>query len=409
MAGAIELEAARRAVLARVVPLPVEMVELSAALGRRLAEDAVATAPVQGFDNSAMDGYAVRAGDTDGASSSPVGLALVGESRAGHPSERDLGPGEAIAISTGAMLPAGADAVVAVEDAARDGDRILARAQVSPGEYVRRAGEDFAAGATVLKAGAHLGAVELGVLAAIGADPAPCRRRPRVAVITTGDELTPADQPLPPGGIRDANAASVPALARLAGAEVFSVESVPDEEEATAVALEVALGSADAIVVSGGVSVGAHDHVKAALGRLGVEEEFWRVALKPGGPTWFGAHDETLLVFGLPGNPVSAVVTFLLLARPALVALAGGEPDERRTRARLGDDCEAPPGRAHAVRCRLELDERGWVAWPTPHQGSHVLTSLLYADCLALVPAGAAMVAGEIVEIELLDRASIGG
>jgi molybdopterin molybdotransferase len=429
MAKAIEVEAARREVLARVRPTAAEEVGLDRALGRRLAVDAVAAGPFQPFDNSAMDGFAVRAADVrDASADSPVALRIVDESRAGHPAERALGEGEAIAISTGAVLPAGADAVVRVEDteraprttgpprddapvagggADRLRDRVLIRVAPSPGANVRRAGEDIAPGETVLGAGTELGPAELGALATIGLDPAPVRRRPRVAVVTSGDELTPPGEPLGPGGIRDSNSRTVPALARLAGAEVVSVDWTPDEPEATRAALERAL-EADVAIVCGGVSVGEHDHVKAALAELGAEEIFWRVALKPGGPTWFGTRGEAL-AFGLPGNPVSVMVTFLTFVRPALIAMAGGDPATRRTTARLGAAYEKPTDRAHAVRCRLELDERGWVAWPLPRQGSHVLTSMLAADALALVPTeSAGLAAGETVEVELLDRASMG-
>jgi molybdopterin molybdotransferase len=449
MANAIEIEAARREVLARVRPTPAEEVDLGDALGRRLAVDAVAEDRFQPFDNSAMDGFAVRAEDLAGASAgSPVALAIVDESRAGAPAARELAAGEAIAISTGAMLPAGADAVVRVEDtervsgepsapgaaiagaasdsgepsgseadagqgptavaqdAPRD-DRVLVRVAVPPGDNVRRAGEDIAAGETVVRAGAELGPAELGALATIGLDPAPVHRRPRVAVLTSGDELTPPGEPLGPGRIRDSNSRTVPALARLAGAEVVSVDWTPDEPAATRAALERAL-AADVAIVCGGVSVGEHDHVKAALAELGAEEVFWRVALKPGGPTWFGTRGDAL-VFGLPGNPVSVMVTFLTFVRPALIAMAGGDPATRRTTARLGVAYEKLTDRAHAVRCRLELDERGWVAWPLPRQGSHVLTSMLAADALALLPtASAGLAAGETVEVELLDRASMG-
>ncbi|HVV91571.1 MAG TPA: gephyrin-like molybdotransferase Glp [Solirubrobacterales bacterium] len=425
MARAIEIEAARREVLARVRPTPVEEIGLDGALGRRIAVDAVAEGPVQPFDNSAMDGFAVRAEDVAGArADAPVPLAIVDESRAGGPAERSLGAGEAIAISTGAMLPAGADAVVRVEDAERrrDGDparvaaghdadrdrgRVLVRAAVAAGANVRRAGEDIAAGETVLRAGAALGPAELGALAAIGLDPVSVRRRPRVAVVSSGDELTPPGEPLGPGGIRDSNARTVPALARLAGAEIVSVDRAADEPGATRAALERAL-AAEVAIVCGGVSVGEHDHVKGALADLGVEQVFWRVALKPGGPTWFGTRGGTL-VFGLPGNPVSVMVTFLTFVRPALIAMAGGDPAGRRLRARLGAAYEKSTDRAHAVRCRLEADERGWVAWPLPGQGSHVLTSMLAADGLALVPTGSpGLAAGDAVEVELLDRASMG-
>jgi molybdopterin molybdotransferase len=408
MARAIEVEAARREILSRARPLGVEEVDLREALGRRLGIAAVAEAPVQGFDNSSMDGFAVRAADLTGASAAaPVALTVVDESRAGHPAERSIGPGEAIAISTGAMLPVGADASVPVEDTARDGELVLVRAAVTPGENLRRAGDDIAPGETVLRQGAELGPAELGALASIGLDPTPVHRRPRVAVLTSGDELTPPGRSLGPGGVHDSNSLTVPALARLAGAEVVSVASTPDDREATRRTLEPAL-DADVTIVCGGVSVGEHDHVKAALADLGAEQVFWRVALKPGGPTWFGTRGDTL-VFGLPGNPVSVMVTFLLLVRPALVALGGGEPTGRRTIARLGADYAKPTDRAHAVRCRLEPDERGWIAWPLPRQGSHVLTSMLAADGLALIPtASSGLAAGETVEVELLDRASMG-
>ncbi|HWA55278.1 MAG TPA: gephyrin-like molybdotransferase Glp, partial [Solirubrobacterales bacterium] len=377
------------------------------ALGRRLAEDVAADSPVQGFDNSAMDGFAVRAADTAAARpGAPIALEVAGESRAGHPAGVALAAGEAIAISTGAMLPADADAVVRVEDIERRGDRVLVEARVVAGSNVRRAGEDIAAGETVLHRGARIGPAQLGVLASVGRDRVRCHRRPRVAVLTSGDELRMPGELLAAGEVRNSNSFSVPALATLAGAEVCSVAWTPDEPEATRVALEAGL-DADVTLVCGGVSVGEHDHVKDVLDQLGVERVFWRVALKPGGPTWFGTRGETL-VFGLPGNPVSAMVTVILLARPALVALGGGRPDRRRTFATLASDYEKSPGRVHALRCRLELTESGWRAHPAPRQGSHVLTSMLGADCLALVPARSRYLrAGEQVEIELLDEASM--
>jgi molybdopterin molybdotransferase len=420
-ADPIALDEARRAVLARAAPLPAEEVGLDAALGRRLAVDVVATAPVQGFDNSAMDGFAVRAADTAAARpGSPAVLKLVGESRAGHPASATVGSGEAIGISTGAMLPAGADAVVRVEDtdrwcgragaggSSRGGGRVAIEKAAAAGLNVRRAGEDVAAGATVLSRGTRLGPGELGILAAVGCASPRCHRRPRLAVITSGDELVAPGRPLTPGAIHDSNSHSLPALATLAGAEVVSVGWTPDEPEATRTAIATALEAADVVLACGGVSVGEHDHVKGALARLGVEQVFWRVALKPGGPTWFGRRGEAL-VFGLPGNPVSAMVTFVLLARPALIALAGGDPASRRTFATLASGHEKKPGRAHAIRCRLELSEGGWRAHPAPRQGSHVLSSMLGADCLALIPAARGDVeAGERVEVELLDGASMG-
>jgi molybdopterin molybdotransferase len=403
--GPIELERARRIVLERAAPLGAEPVPLREALGRRLAADVAAAEPVPGFDNSAMDGFAVRAADTRGARpGAPLALPVVGEARAGRPAAARLGAGEAIAISTGAAIPAGADAVVRVEDTRGEGDRVLVEAEVEPGRDVRRAGEDVAAGETALAAGDGIGPAQLGVLASLGVAEVACRRRPRVSVLTSGDELLAPGEAMRPGGVRNSNAFSVTALAEWAGAEAAFAGSPPDELEATRAAIAPALDAADAVVLCGGVSVGAHDHVKRALADLGVEEAFWRVALKPGKPTWFGSRGRTL-VFGLPGNPVSAMVTFVLLVAPALTALGGGRPERRRTTARLARACDKRPGRAHAVRCRLELREDGWLAHPAERQGSHVLSSMLGADCLALLPAESGpLPAGARVEVELLDR-----
>jgi len=399
----LELEEARGRVLARVAPLDGEPVPLREALGRRLAENVASEEPVPAFDNSAMDGFVLRAEDTGAASpGAPARLRLVDESRAGAPAARALAAGEAMRISTGAAVPAGADAVLRVEEARLDDGHLLVEAAVAPRHDVRGAGEDVAPGTTLLRAGTALGPAELGVLAAIGRPQVSCHRRPRVAVLTSGDELVEPGEPLRPGMVRNSNSYTVPALAELAGAAVTVAGPAPDRAEATREALAPLL-EADVVVVCGGVSVGEHDHVKGALAELGVEEEFWGVALKPGRPTWFGRRGETL-VFGLPGNPVSAMVTFQLLVRPAIVALAGGDPDRQRTWARLAGDYEKRPGRIHALRCRLELREDGWWAHPFPRQGSHVLTSMLKADCLALLPTEAGpAAAGDRVEIELLE------
>lgn len=396
---AIDVEDARRRVLARVRPLAGEPVALADSLGRVLAVDVSAEQDVPGFDNSAMDGFAVAAVDTADA---PVVLRVVGESRAGRPAPVALTPGQAIRISTGAMLPEAADAVVRVEDTREGEDGVEVATMVQAAHNVRRAGEDIRAGAVVLEAGARLGPAELGVLAAVGVDTPACARRPRVTLLTTGDELVAPGEPLRPGAIHDSNRYAIAAQARRSGADVVSVGSLPDDPEATVAGLREAL-QADVVVVCGGVSVGEHDHVKAALARLGVEEEFWRVALRPGHPTWFGVHGRGALVFGLPGNPVSAMVTFHLFVRPALLALAGA-PDLRPIlTAAFDDDYAKAPGRTHALRCRLEARADGWHVRPTGPQGSHVLTSMLDAEALAILEADRGDVrAGESVTIELL-------
>jgi molybdopterin molybdotransferase len=404
----LDIEVARSAVLERVSPLPPEDVSLDDALGRVLAADISSEDAIPPFDNSAMDGYAVRAEDTLGAAADdPVALRVVDESRAGAPAMATAGPGEAIAISTGAAVPAGCDAIVRVEEIEMRDGSILVTSPVDPGRDLRHAGDDVMAGDVVLRRGGVLGPSELGVLASVGRSTVSCARRPRVAVLTTGDELVAPGGELGPGKIRDANAHSVPALARAAGARVGAVEHAGDDAEETREAI-AGLLSADVAVVSGGVSVGEHDHVRPAFATLGVDEVFWGLALRPGRPTWFGVAADGTLVFGLPGNPVSAVVTFILLVRPALLGLAGASPDRHRTRAVLDDPYEKRPGRAHFVRVRLEARDDGWHARPTKEQGSHVLTSMLGADAFAIVPADRVEVdAGERVEIELLPSAGL--
>ena len=397
------LEDARHLVLERVRPLGTEAVPLPEALGRILADDVASFDPVPGFDNSAMDGFAVRAADTSSASpESPATLLVVDESRAGHPATAALGEGEAIGISTGAFIPEGADSVVRVEDTSSRDGRVEIEAEVVPGNNLRRAGDDIEAGAVVLGEGIRLGAAELGLLASVGVAEVPCSRRPRLAVLTTGDELLEPNEPARPGGVRNSNAYTIPALALSAGAEVVGIETVRDEPESTRAAIEGMLDG-EIAVICGGVSVGEHDHVKGALASLDVEEVFWRVALKPGKPTWFGISPSGTLVFGLPGNPVSAMVTFLLFVRPAITAMTGAPDAAHRLRAILDEELPKPPGRAHAVRCRLELRDDGWHARPTGDQDSHILTSMLGADALAIVPAEADPPAvGETVELELL-------
>ena len=399
----VPIERARELVLERARPMGTEPVPLRRALGRILAEPVTAADDVPGFDNSAMDGFAVRSADVAGASiEAPRELAIVGESRAGHPEGRNLEPGEAIAISTGAMIPAGADAVVRVEDTSRDGDRVVVVAEAPEGNNVRRAGDDVRRGETLLGPGARIGAAELGALASVGVSEAPCAKRPVVSVLLTGDELVEPGTPLGPGQIRDSNAYTVPPLASGAGADLAAVEIVGDDRAATIAALERCL-TADVAVICGGVSVGEHDHVRPALEHLGVEQVFWGVSLRPGKPTYFGTAADGTLVFGLPGNPVSAMVTFVLFVRPALLAMQGADPAAGRVTARLAVDYVTAPGRAEAIRVALGTGPDGWVATPTGPQGSHVLTSMLGADGLAFAAAERdALLAGEPIEVELL-------
>jgi molybdopterin molybdotransferase len=406
----ISVEEARRRVLALARPLPEEVVPCGLALGRVLSEDVASEEDLPPVDSSAMDGYAVAAGANGE-------LAVVGESRAGTPAARAVGEGEAIAISTGAQVPEGTGAVVPVERtrpagaAAAPGRAAERRVVVEPlpaGANIRRAGEDVRAGATVLHAGTPIGPAEIAMLAQVGRTEVRVGGRPRVAVVVTGDELVEPGEPLGPGQIRDSNAPALAALATAAGAAVTGRHRVGDSFDDTVRALRDALAEADVVCVSGGVSVGEHDHVKPALAELGVEQSFWGVALKPGKPTWFGATAGGELVFGLPGNPVSAMVTFQLFAQPALRALAGADPSHARVRARLDAPVRLNANREQAIRVKLRAHDDGWHAEPTGPQGSHQISSLLGADALALVPTGdGELAAGEVVHAEPLARGTV--
>jgi molybdopterin molybdotransferase len=390
----ISIDEARALVLAAARPLESEDVAVQEALGRVLAEDVAAQRDVPSFANSAMDGFAVRSG--------PAGrrLRIVGESRAGAPAAVAVGEDEAVRISTGAAMPDGADAVLQVELSSEDDGRVEVGADLAPDTHVRHPGEDLRAGAVVLAAGTRLGPAELGVGVSAGRATVRCVRRPRVVVLATGDELVAPGEPLGPGQLHDSNSLTLAALVTRAGGRPSSSGVVRDSEQQSRAAIAAALEVADVLVLSGGVSVGPHDHVKPALIAQGVEEVFWRVALRPGGPTWFGTRGPTL-VFGLPGNPVSAMVTFLLFARPALAALQGVEQTPERITARLAVGLPRNPRRDECVRVTL----RDGVATPTGPQGSHVLTSMRGADGLAVVPAGEGLLpAGTEVAVELLDR-----
>lgn len=390
---------ARRRVLAAVRPLEPETVPIHEARDRVLTRDLEAAGDVPPFPSSAMDGYAVTPG--------PSGrtLTLAGESRAGAPAIDPLQAGQAIRISTGGAVPAGATAVIPQEQVeVRDGT-IVTQAPVQEGDNVRDRGEDMRAGTSVLKAGTVLGAAELGAAVAAGAGQLLVARRPKVQVFSTGDELRAPGEPLGPGEIHNSNAPMLVALAEHDGAICAPAGRLPDDRAATEAGLEAALTAADVVIVSGGVSVGPHDHVKPALAALGVEEVFWRVALQPGKPTWFGRRGE-VLVFGLPGNPVSAVVTFALFVSPALGRLQHRTEDRHLdAEAVLGSSVRRNPDREQAMRVRLERDHGRLVALPNGPQGSHIVTSLLGADALALIPAGEGeLPAGAAVALERLPR-----
>ena len=385
---------------------------LEEALGRVLAEEVVAAEAVPGFDNSAMDGYAIRAADVAGAEAGrPASLRLIGESRAGHPAQATLAAGEAIAISTGAMVPEGADAVVRVEDTERGDGRVEVRVPVPEASNIRRVGRGHRGRGPDPRARAadRPGGAGGDLLGAAGAGRVLAGARGS-GVLATGDELIGPAEPMRPGAVRNSNAHSVPALARDGrgrGERDRARRRRPRSRPGEAVQRAL---DADLTVICGGVSVGEHDHVRPCLAELGAEQVFWGVSLRPGKPTWFGIAPGGGLVFGLPGNPVSAMVTFILFARPALLAMQGLDPEAPRASAAFESDYPKKPGRAHAVRCSLRAGEEGLVARTTGAQGSHVLTSMLGADALALIPADSdGVAAGERVELELLPGSRIGG
>lgn len=363
-------------VLGRVQPLAAEEVSVARAAGRCLSEDAHAVVDLPPFDSSAMDGYAVRAADTPGT------LRVVDESAAGRPAGRALEEGEAIAISTGAVVPAGADAVVPVEHT--DGGReSVAVERVGAGANVRPRGGDARAGEPVVRAGQVLRAVQVGALTSCGLTAVSCGRLPRVAVLATGTELRRAGEPLGPGQIYESNSVLLAAQLRLLGIEAEVLAPARDDPAATRDALALGL-EADVLVTSGGVSVGEHDHVRGALAELGAEEVFWRVNVKPGKPVAFSVRGGTL-VFGLPGNPVSSLVGFELFVRPALRALQGvRDPEPELLPGILGAPLRRNEQRDELVRARLE----DGVLVPVSGQESHMIARAAAANALVLVRHG---------------------
>src|SRR2546430_3410819 len=388
-------------ILASVPGLPAVDAPLLDALGLVLAEDIAADRDVPPFRNSAMDGYAVRGDDV---ASAPVELRVVGEVAAGAFPDRAVGPGEAMRIMTGAPIPDGADTVVRVEDTDNASDVVTITAATPKGMATRQAGEDLRQGETILQTGTVLRPAEIGLLASVGRANVRVRKRPRVAVFSTGDEIVDLDQPMDRGQIRDSNRYTLASAIRAAGAEPWVRGIVRDSPDALRAALREAL-AADAIVTSSGVSVGDHDHLKPVLSELGTID-FWAIAIRPGRPLAFGElrdGERRVPIFGLPGNTVSALLTFEIFVRPALLRMQGRANVSRpRVKARLLEPVDKPDFLRVFAR-GIHDPEAGTVRLTGP-QGSGILRSMSPANCLIHLPVGPSRIDdGKIVDVILTE------
>jgi molybdopterin molybdotransferase len=366
-------------------PDPIEL-RLADALGLVLADDIVSVVRVPDFANAAMDGYAVVAADLDGATAfGPVALPVVGEVAAGAGRTATLAAGRALRIMTGAPLPEGADAVVPVETTSGGSGQVYFHAPVAAGTNVRHPGEDLRPGQPLLATGHRVSPADVALLAVAGVARVRCLPPPRVVVLSSGDELVPAEDTPGPGQIRDANGPMLAAMIRAAGGVPFSAGIVPDDPAALRWAIDANLGHADLVLSTGGASAGTRDLLPDVIGDLG-EVRSVKVAMKPGMPQILGTVRGTPVI-GLPGNPVSAFVSFEVFVRPALRRLQGRRGIDRPTvTARAGARLSAPRHKRGYTRVRLERDGDGWVATPTGPQGSHVITSIALANGLAVVP-----------------------
>jgi molybdopterin molybdotransferase len=396
----ISIEEARRLVLAQVARLEGEEIALADALGRVLAQDAVAPTDLPPFHSSGMDGFAVIATDTDDA---PVALKIIGEARAGALAQAPVEHGTAIRVSTGAVVPEGADAVVRQELTEVEDGAVIVNEEVRAGNDVRYAGEDIRAGQTILHAGTLIGSAEIGALAAVNIARPVVVRRPRIALVSTGDELVSPGPPLQPGQIRDANAPALTAAAHAAGAEIVTSVRVGDDRDATVATLEDALGGADIVATVGGVSVGPHDHVRPALEQIGAQQVFCRVSLKPGGQVCFYVAPDGALAFALPGNLASSMTAFRVLVVPAIYGMLGRDLTLHTARGVAATDLAGTIGRTSVIRCTAEMQDDGWHVTPNGDQRSHILTSMLGVPVLAIVPEDCEILrAGERVDIEFV-------
>jgi molybdopterin molybdotransferase len=400
----LSVDEARTRILADIRATPAETVALAEAWGRVLAAPVVARLTQPPSDVSAMDGYALRA--ADGALGAV--LTVIGAAPAGHPFAGHVAPGQAVRIFTGSVIPEGADGVLIQEDAERDGDRLTVRESVKPGRHIRRAGQDFAAGQTVIDAPRRLGVRDIGLAAAANHPWLSVHRRPRIAILATGDEIALPGEPIPPGGIISSNAHALAALVRAGGAEPCVLPIAADTLDSVG-AVADAMAGMDMLVSTGGASVGDHDLVIAGLKQRGMELDFWKIAMRPGKPLVFGRLGAAPFL-GLPGNPVSAIVCATLFLLPALARLSGlpaAAPPVAQGIA--GTALAANDGRADHLRATLRTDDSGQlVATPFPVQDSAMLKRLAHADALILrAPHAPALPAGAPIAMIRLDTLGI--
>jgi molybdopterin molybdotransferase len=399
----IDLEEARKIILDSIKPLEVITVPLEDSLGLVLAEDIYSDIDIPPFTNSAMDGFAVRASDTRGASKDkPVSLEVKEDLPAGYVASAKVTPGSAIKIMTGAPLPLGADAVIRVEDTSSEQGRVLVFREVREGANVREAGEDVKKGELVIGAGSRIGTAEFGMLASLGRSKVIVRRQPRVGIIATGDELIGLDEEIRPGKIRDSNSFSLIALVQECKGIPVPLGIVRDERERLIEVIRGNLSKVDLFITSGGVSVGDYDIVKDVLVELG-EMSFWKVAMKPGKPLAFGFIKDKPL-FGLPGNPVAVMVSFEQFVRPSILKMMGKSQLFRpEIEATLVEDIKKKPGRLHLVRVHVFQKNGSFYVKSTGPQGSGILKSMVLANGLALIPRETTVVkAGEKVRVQML-------
>lgn len=399
----IHLEQALQIILSEVRTLPAQRIQVLSSLGRVLAEDIHADFDIPGFDRSAMDGYAVMAQDTCPATSDqPVFLEVIADLPAGYQTTKVLREGKAVRIMTGAPLPKGADAVVMVEDTKEKEDRVRVFRKVEPGENVSFAGEDVKKGELVLKEGSFIRPAEVGMLAALGKENVMVRRKPTVGIISTGDELIEPGGRLEEGQIYDSNSLALSSQVAKCGGTPQRLGIVRDNKEELISRIQEGL-SFDILLLSGGVSVGVYDLVKEVAEEAGVKILFWKVAVKPGKPTFFGARNHTL-IFGLPGYPVSSMLNFENLVRPAIYAMLGRKEKRVQVEAYLESSVRSKGKRRNFVRVKLTRKKGEYRAVPAPSQKSGVLKSMVWADGFVVVPEEIDEIKkGEKVQVQLLD------